>query len=161
MNAKVNLQAVPRWAIVIGSCGYVGFFPFAPGTAASILAALLYYFITPLQNPAVLGGATMALLFAGWAATLVVLRESGQSDPSFVVADEVAGQWIALTTPFYRGNWLYLLIAFALFRLLDIVKPFPVSYFQQRKGAGYVFMDDLVAAVFANLGAHLAMWLIA
>jgi len=149
------------WAVAVGSFGYVGFTPLAPGTAASVLAALLYFFISPLQNPVVLGGATMLVLFAGWAATLVILRDSPQSDPSFVVADEVAGQWIALTTPFHQGDWIYMVIAFALFRLFDIAKPFPVSFFQKRKGAGNVFMDDLVAAVFANIGAHLIVWVIA
>ncbi len=150
-----------RWAIVVGSFCYVGFAPIGSGTVASAVAALFYYFVHPLQSNAILAIASLAVLALGWWATVEIGKTSTESDPSFLVYDEVAGQWIALLTPLYQGNWIFILIAFLFFRLFDVVKPFPASYFDRRSGPVNVFMDDVVAAIYANLGAHLVVWLIA
>ena len=148
-----------RAAVAIGSFGYVGFCPVAPGTVASAVAVALYYFLPFLQENLILLAASLVLLVTGWWATKQIITNTHESDPSYVVFDEVAGQWIALLTPLHQGNWVYILLAFFFFRLFDIVKPFPASFFDRRSGAIHVFMDDVVAAVYANLGAHLVLWL--
>ncbi len=149
---------VPRWAIAIGSFGYVGFSPVASGTVASLIAAALYYLLPPLQQNLVLIAASVVLLMVGgWAAVLIV-SSSDESDPSFVVSDEVVGQWIALVTPIYQGNLLFVLISFGFFRLFDIGKPFPASFFQRKKGAINIMLDDIVAGIYANISAHLLLW---
>jgi len=140
---------VPRWAIAIGSFGYVGFSPVASGTVASVIAVALYYLLPPLQQNLNLMAASLVLMMVGgWAAVLIV-SSSDESDPSFVVSDEVVGQWIALVTPIYQGD---------LFRLFDIGKPFPASFFQRKKGAIYIMLDDVVAGIYANISAHLTLW---
>ena len=151
---------MPRWAVAIGSFGYVGFAPVASGTVASAVAVALYYFLPFLQQNLILVGISLVLVIVGWKATAVILRSSQVSDPSFVVFDEVVGQWIALISPLYPGNLTFILLSFVLFRLFDILKPFPASYFDRNHGAVHVFMDDVVAGIYANLAAHLILWFI-
>ena len=149
---------VPRWAIAIGSFGYVGFSPVASGTVASVIAAALYYLLPPLQQNLILMAASLVLMMAGGWAVVLIVSSSDESDPSFVVSDEVVGQWIALVTPIYQGDLLFVLLSFGFFRLFDIGKPFPASFFQRKKGAIYIMLDDVVAGIYANISAHLTLW---
>ncbi len=151
---------MPRWAIAVGSFGYVGYAPVASGTVASAVAVALYYFLPFLQRNLILIGVSLVLVIVGWKATAVILRSSQVSDPSFVVFDEVVGQWFALLSPIHQGNLTFILLSFVLFRLFDILKPFPASYFDRNTGAVHVLMDDVVAAIYANLGAHLIVYLV-
>ena len=145
----------------MASAGGVGFFPVAPGTAASVFAVLAYALIGPLQQPAVLAPAIVVVWVLGGLSVAVALRgDGGSKDPPYVVCDEVAGQWIALVSVGYAGRWEYMLAAFALFRLFDVWKPPPVSFFDRRPGPWNVMMDDVVAGVYANLGAHLCLLLV-
>jgi phosphatidylglycerophosphatase A len=130
----------------------------APGTLASAVAATAYYFLQPLQQNAILVLASIILMIAGTAAAEVVESASKAHDPPYVVVDEVLGQCIALVSPLFHGDLLYLLLSFILFRLFDITKPFPASWFQQKRGGLHVMMDDVVAGAYANLSAHLGMW---
>ena len=73
-----------------------------------------------------------------------------EGDPGWVVIDEIAGQWIAmLALP--RPTWLGLLAAFALFRLLDILKPGPVGWADRQGGAVGVMADDVIAGAIAAI----------
>ena len=81
----------------MSSVGYLGFFPVAPGTVASAFAVLVYVLVGPLQQAAVLAPAIVAVFILGGISVGVVLRRGGgPKDPSHVVCDEIAGQWIAL-----------------------------------------------------------------
>ncbi len=151
---------MPRWAVAVGSFGYVGYAPVASGTVASGVAVALYYFLPYLQRNLILIGVSLVLAIVGWKATAVIIRSSQISDPSFVVFDEVVGQWIALLSPIHQGNLTFILLSFVLFRLFDILKPFPASYFDRNSGAVHVLMDDVVAAIYANLAAHLIVYLV-
>ncbi len=151
---------MPRWAVAIGSFGYVGYAPVASGTVASGVAVALYYFLPFLQRNLILIGVSLVLVIVGWKATAVILRSSEISDPSFVVFDEVVGQWIALLSPIHQGYLTFILLSFVLFRLFDILKPVPASYFDRKSGAVHVLMDDVVAAIYANLAAHLIVYLV-
>ena len=149
------------WATAVASVGYLGFFPVAPGTAASVFAVLIYALIVPLRQAAVLVPVIVAVFVLGGVATAVVLRgNGGPRDPSHVVCDEVAGQWIALVSVAYAGRWEYMLAAFVLFRLFDVWKPPPASFFDRRPGPWNVMMDDVVAGVYANLAAHICVFLV-
>lgn len=130
-----SLGAVAIWAAI----GW-GFHP-APPTLALILTA----------------GIALTLLFGIPAATIVA-RESGRKDPSHVVIDEVAGQWITLLAS--PVDWRSGLIAFVLFRLFDITKPFPIRRIERLpEGWGIVF-DDVAAGLYAWIVALLLrMWL--
>ena len=140
----------------MSSVGYLGFVPVAPGTAASALAVVVYALVPALQHPAVLAPVIAVAFVLGGVSTGVVLgRGGGPKDPSHVVCDEVVGQWIALLSLGYAGRWEFMLLAFALFRLFDVWKPPPVSFFDRRPGPWNVMMDDVAAGIYANLVSHL------
>ena len=122
---------------------------------------LLYGVLAPLQHVAVLVPAIVGVFVLGGLSVGVVLeRDGGPKDPSHVVCDEVAGQWIALVSVAYAGRWEFMLAAFVLFRLFDVWKPPPVSFFDRRPGAWNVMLDDVAAGIYANLASHLCLFLV-
>ncbi|MGE5206034.1 MAG: phosphatidylglycerophosphatase A [Chlamydiota bacterium] len=122
-----------------------------PGSWASAATVLLWWLIShaagaSLQLPLALLLAALAIALGIPAATRVA-RESGVSDPSFVVIDEVAGQMIALIAAPVR--WKTLLAGFILFRVFDIVKPPPLRRLEKiPQGAG-IMLDDVGAGLYA------------
>lgn len=129
--------------------------PWAPGTVGTIGAIPLVWLFQRL-------GAT-EYMFATFGFTVVAMLiaqiyEAGGSehDPSEFVLDEVAGFLVTMTwLPF---TWTWLLLGFALFRLLDVVKPFPISYIDRKVpgGVGCV-ADDLLAGIIANACLQIAL----
>ena len=93
-----------------------------------------------------------------WAASQTEKFE-GTKDPSIVVVDEVAGQFIALLpVPFLVDPaWWTIIFAFVLFRFFDIVKPYPARGLENIKGGLGVMGDDLVAGVYAGAGVMIAV----
>lgn len=145
-------------AAIAATCFGIGYLPFAPGTAAS-LAALPMAWALDLAGgrPAILLAA-LALATIGWWAGAVYVRHHHAEDPSEVVIDEVAAQLLVLTvvplTP------LSIIAGFVLFRVFDIVKPWPVSWADRKvKGGLGVMLDDLLAALYAALGLIAFIWL--
>ena len=97
----------------------MGYFPIAPGTAGTVVAGVIYWFVRPSHS--LIYGAIILLFFLlGTRASTIVERQTGP-DPSLVVIDEMVGFWIALFA--LPKTWVLLLIAFFLFRLFDIWKP--------------------------------------
>lgn len=123
-----------------------------PGTWGSLGALPFGIILLVLGGPILLGVAALALFPAGIWATRQILKNAGpeESDPQIVVVDEVVGQWIALLPALL--NPLYIIFAFALFRFFDVIKPWPVSYFDQKvPGAWGVMLDDVAAGILAAL----------
>jgi phosphatidylglycerophosphatase A len=113
--------------------------------------------------PAIVAGAVLASLSGIWACG-VHARKVGLYDPSECVLDEVAGQWIALIpiAPMgHGGDWRSYGIAFLLFRLFDIWKPWPICAAEKLPEGFGVMMDDVLAGLIAGLllYAALATWL--
>jgi phosphatidylglycerophosphatase A len=150
---------VKTLARLIATCFGCGCAPIAPGTAGSVAAIALAW---PLWRFAgfgpwhflVLGAAGIAP--AVWAAD-VVARETGLSDPSIVVVDEVVGQWIALAGV-ASFNWKSWLAAFVLFRLFDVWKPPPARQFDRIPGGVGIVFDDVASGVYAALVLWAAGW---
>ena len=152
------------WAWTIATFFGAGLGKPGPGTWGSVATVLLWaaYAWLAHPTPAALVFALIALialaLILGIPAATVVARESGRKDPQFVVIDEVAGQAIALLfSPF---DWKHALIALALFRLFDIVKPFPVRQLESLpEGWGIVF-DDVAAGLYAlGVASLIRIWI--
>jgi phosphatidylglycerophosphatase A len=147
-----------RHAITFLATGaYVGLLPVAPGTFGSALAIPLLLVLARFHLPA----AAVVALIAGFAGlAMIVCQLAGvlyaQADSSKIVLDEVCGMLVAgaLIAPSAPS----LALAFLLFRVFDIVKPFPASYFDRRikNGIGVV-ADDLVAGLYANLLVRVVM----
>lgn len=117
------------------------------GTVASLPFGVLIYW---LAGPIGMVVAMLAALFVGvWAADSYE-RQSGEKDASAIVIDEVHGMWLALI-PVADDPFLWM-VAFALFRFFDVLKPWPVSYFDKQVEGGWgVMLDDTVAGLYAML----------
>lgn len=141
------------WAWAIATFFGAGFGKPGPGTWGSVAAVLLWaaygllFHPTPQALQLALAAGIVLSTALGVPAATIVARESGREDPSFVVVDEVAGQWITLL--FCPFDWPHALIALILFRLFDIAKPFPIRRLENLpEGWGIVF-DDLAAGLYA------------
>jgi phosphatidylglycerophosphatase A len=133
-----------RFARLIASGFGSGYSPKAPGTAGSLVALVIGAGMLTLP-PWVLPVAVLAVTLGGvWAVT----RVGAGDDPGWVVIDEFAGQWLALM-PLASPTPLGLLAAFALFRLLDIVKPGPIGWADRQHGPAGVMADDVIAGAIA------------
>ena len=132
-----------------------GLLPRAPGTWGSLAALPFAFALTAAGGPLVLFAAAAAAFFAGVWASGLYANASGQSDPGAVVIDEVAGQWLTLvplaTTPLALDPLLYG-VGFVAFRGFDVLKPWPIRYFEQHlPGAWGIMADDIAAGVLAGL----------
>ena len=156
---------MPRGSTVVASVLGIGYFEVAPGTIMSAIAVPLAILI------AIHGGGGMGLIGAFLIAfTIGVLacadhvRETRREDPSECVIDELAGQWLACAfvafPPFQLAPFF---LAFALFRLFDIWKPWPVYLAETKLHGGLaVMMDDIVAGLMAGVlsfAVHYFGWL--
>lgn len=132
-----------------------GLSPKAPGTFGSLAAVILAPFIfMPFALPTRLG-ILLAIFILGGLASTRAEKLLGKKDPGSIVIDEVLGQWLALL-PFAALAWRELLIAFALFRLFDIAKPWPVKASETWLPKGFgIMIDDVFAGIYAALAMYL------
>ena len=137
----------------IATVGGVGWFPVAPGTAGSAAGVVIYLLSngwSPLAQVALLLAVTMVGVWASGVAE----KELKKEDPGPVVIDEVAGQ---LLTLFLTGvGWKGALAGFIIFRVLDILKPFPARRFERLHGGLGIMADDLMAGAY-GLGLMMAL----
>lgn len=143
--------------LFLASGFYSGYTPLAPGTAGSVVGVLLAWGVTmPLarRSPLAALGLIVALLALGcWLADRAE-KLLEQHDSSHIVIDEIVG--MALTMYLCpAAGWMALGAGFALFRLFDVLKPEPAGLVDRRMRGGLaVMLDDVVAAIYANLVLH-------
>lgn len=147
-----------RW---IGTVCGVGYLRPAPGTWGSLAALPLAFGLHILGGFPLLAIGTVAVFFGGLWATAVMTAGSDDHDPSEIVIDEVAGQFIAIWAISYpawahgipiTALWPGWVAGFALFRLFDITKPGPIGWADRRGDPMGVMLDDVIAGVFAAIG---------
>jgi phosphatidylglycerophosphatase A len=149
---------VTRLAVFIATVGYCGYFPFAPGTVGSAAGLVVYLLVWWTGSSIVEVGLIAALFAAGvWAGTTAE-RYFGGVDPGPIVLDEVVGMLITLA--FIPVGWSGAVAGFFLFRIYDIIKPYPAGRLEALHGGLGVMADDAMAAVYANLSLRLTMWLL-
>lgn len=138
-----------RIGLFIATCGYIGYVPIAPGTFGSAAGLAVFYALRNTGSTA-LEVAVILILFAVgvWSGT-VAERHFGGVDPGPVVMDEVVGMLITLA--FIPVNTAGVIVGFFLFRILDIVKPWPSAQFEELPGGLGVMADDGMAAIYGNL----------
>jgi phosphatidylglycerophosphatase A len=146
-----------RLALFVSTFGYIGYAPVAPGTFGSAAGLALFYAVRSTGSTAVEIG-TIATLFAVgiWAGT-VAEHHFGGVDPGPIVLDEVVGMLITLCLLPVNGTGA--IVGFVIFRVLDVVKPFPSARFEKLPGGLGVMADDGMAAIYGNLAMHAAIWL--
>ncbi len=154
----MNLDAAQRRALLTHPAGWIacgfgsGLSPVAPGTVGSLAALLPWLALRELPSAyfaaAVVAAFVSGVWICGWA-----VRKLNTTDPSAVVWDEFAGQWIALAPlVLCSRGWAWIAAGFVLFRIFDIGKPWPVSWADRRIGGGLgVMLDDVIAGTYAAL----------
>jgi phosphatidylglycerophosphatase A len=141
----------------VATAGGVGYAPLAPGTAGSLLAALVLWLV-PFSRPGLVLFFVAVTVAGLWAAGRAE-RALGSKDPGPIVIDEVAGMALtALASPLTPAT---LAVGFLLFRLFDIVKPPPARAIQRWPGGPGIMADDLVAGLYALAVLVLARTLLA
>jgi phosphatidylglycerophosphatase A len=138
-----------RLALLIATSGFIGFAPAAPGTVGSAAGVALFYLVRAAGAPWLEAAVIVALFAAGvWAASSAE-QQLGGTDPGPVVIDEVVGMLITLmwlpVTP------LGAFVGFLIFRVLDVVKPWPSRQFESLHGGLGIMADDAMAAVYGRL----------
>jgi phosphatidylglycerophosphatase A len=138
-----------RLGLFIATCAGVGYAPVAPGTFGSALGLVVFYAVRATGSVSV-ELATIVIVFAVgvWSAT-VAERHLGGVDPGPVVVDEVAGMLITLAL--LPVNVTGAVVGFLIFRVLDVVKPWPASRFERLPGGLGIMADDGMAAVYGHL----------
>lgn len=155
--ASIVLTHPAGW--LASGCG-LGLAPVAPGTVGSLAALVPWWLFLQHSSPwvylAVIGfGFLLGVVAADW-----VIARTHVQDPSVVVWDEFLGQWFALFL--LPAGWPWVLAAFALFRLFDIWKPWPVSWADRKLHGGLgAMLDDLLAGIYAFAVLQLAAWYLA
>lgn len=138
-----------RVGLFIATCGYLGHVPVAPGTFGSAAGLVVFYAVRSTGST-VIELSVIFLLFAIgiWAGT-VAERHYGGVDPAPVVLDEVVGMLITLA--FLPVSAAGAIVGFFVFRVLDVVKPWPSARFERLPGGLGVMADDGMAALYGNL----------
>lgn len=147
-----------RLAVFFATVGYSGYFPIAPGTVGSAAGLVVYLLVWWTQSPIVEVGLIVALFSAGVWASTTAEHYFGGIDPGPIVIDEVVGMLITLA--FIPVGWSAALAGFVLFRIFDVIKPYPAGRLEALHGGLGVMADDAMAAVYANLSLRLLMWLL-
>ena len=142
-----------RLGLFIATCGYLGYVPVAPGTFGSAAGLVVLAAVRWSGSPA-LELAVIILLFAVgvWSANAAE-RHFGGVDPAPVILDEVVGMLITLA--FLPVNITGAVVGFLLFRLFDVVKPWPANRLEAVHGGLGVMADDAMAGVYGNVAMRL------
>lgn len=142
-----------RFAKFIATFAYLGYFPMAAGSIASIIGGLA---ALALQNHLFLYAAVFLIVTgAGFVASGPVEKAQGEKDPPCIVIDEVSGALIAFFM--LPATWPVLFCAFFLFRAFDMFKIYPAYILEQRPGAVGVMMDDIMAGIYTNIVMQIAI----
>jgi len=152
---------VQRLAVVLATIGPIGHLPVAPGTIGSLAALPLLPGLAAVRDRSTLVYAVAIVVIVATAVWAAGRAEEtlGGHDHSAIVIDEVAGMVVAgVLLP---GTWAAAVLAFVLFRLFDVVKPYPANLIDGRVEGGLgVVGDDLVAGLYAGLAGRFILWLL-
>ncbi|MFN3134086.1 MAG: phosphatidylglycerophosphatase A [Candidatus Kryptonium sp.] len=140
-----NQHKISFFSKFIATGFFFGYSPIAPGTAGSVVAALIYWFFLS-SNFQLLIISILFFILGIFASTKFEQRDG--HDPSIVVVDEIVGMWISLL--FIEKKFGAVLTVFLIFRLMDIIKPPPARTFDRLKGGFGIMMDDVIAGIYAN-----------
>ena len=138
---------------LFASALFSGYSPIASGTVGSAVA-LAFYFIPGFESLVIIS-TSIVIVFLFGIKTANTMEQRYGHDPAEVTIDEVVGMWISL---FLVPKKIFVIIgAFFVFRFFDIMKPFPARKFDNMYGGFGIMMDDVIAAIYANILLQLAL----
>ncbi len=173
-HSNTTFSLSERIKIALATLGGIGFAPKMPGTAGSLaalvpvsLAAILAHETVhsfEIISAAIAIGVVIAIALGLW--VVPHMEKYWGNDPGCVVIDELVGMWVVLlfvlVNPIFHHSLASLCMwmgwSFALFRLFDITKPFPIYHLNNQKGAFFVMFDDVLAGIYA-CGGLFFLWL--
>lgn len=133
-----------------------GLSPKAPGTVGTLVAIPLFIIMSSLTTLNYIILLLLIIIFSVYIAGESA-RRLGIHDHGGIVIDEICGYLVTML--FAPSEWLWIIVGFALFRLFDIAKPWPIRSIDQRLGGGLgIVLDDLMAGIYALLSLQLLMW---
>jgi phosphatidylglycerophosphatase A len=144
------IHVTDRIAVAIATAGGAGFAPKAPGTAGSLVGVAIYLLLERGGAGAYYPHAIIFFFIIGiWASSRV--EHMWGHDAQRIVIDEVVGQMITfgMAAGRYQLSAFYVVLGFGLFRLFDIVKPFPIRHLERFRGGLGVILDDVGAGLYA------------
>ena len=139
---------------IIGSVFFTGYIPFASGTFGS-LAALLIYLIPGFENPTIMLIGISFFTAVGIPIGTKFEKVYGK-DPSQCTVDELVGMWIALL--FVPKTLVNIIIAFFIWRFMDIIKPAPARQLEKLNGGFGIMIDDIVAGIYSLTVIHILIY---
>lgn len=144
-NSSASIQTTK----LIGSCFGLGYIKRAPGTLGSLPGIALFLATRNLNVWSQIGiFFVFCLLAIGISERIEKIERS--KDPEEIVIDEAVGMWVSLFF-IWDANFMTILVGFVLFRLFDILKPFPINLFQTFRGGTGIVADDMAAGMLTNL----------
>ncbi len=140
----VKRRPIDNCLSFFNTCFYTGRIPFAPGTFASVLAAVLIYFFP---------GVLTSLYWVCFCIIFGTISINGEryegKDPGHIVIDEFAGMCVAMAG--HKASIVNVIMAFVLFRVFDIIKPFPINRVERLPRGYGIMADDVLAGIFSNI----------
>lgn len=139
-----------QWLVKFLATGsYAGNVPFFPGTAGSLVGVLLYLLLRHLPHGVFFITVVTFIFMAAWVST----KAQGiycEQDPKEIVIDEIAGFLVAMT--FHKADLLMIVLGFVIFRVFDIIKPYPIKWVERYFLSGWgVVLDDVMAGIYTNV----------
>ncbi|MDI6779896.1 MAG: phosphatidylglycerophosphatase A [Bacteroidota bacterium] len=153
-NQTDQTDRIPFIAKFFATGFYSGYSPIVPGTVGSAVGLLIYalpgienlYYFLPLIIVAFIIGIISSS----------ILEEKLGDDPQIIVIDEIVGMWCALI--FLPKTILVVLSAFIIFRILDIIKPYPARHSERLKNGWGIMVDDVISGVYTNIILQIAVY---
>ncbi len=146
-----------RLAVFLATAAYVGYAPVAPGTFGSAAGLVVYLLVWFTKSRLLEAGLIAAIFAIGiWSATHAE-RYFGGVDPGPVVIDEVLGMLVTLA--FIPVGVSGALAGFVIFRIFDVLKPWPANRLENLHSGAGIIADDAMAGVYANFCLRLLIWL--
>ncbi len=146
-----------RMIIFLATGFFIGTLPFAPGTFGSLLGLPIVFLLSRLN---LLLSVSVILLFIVFAIGIASAAEKilSQKDPAKIVIDEIAGLMVTFTGMSFNSKTA--IAGFIIFRVFDILKPFPIRTLESKiSGGSGVVLDDVLAGIYANLILRLAFYI--
>ncbi len=150
---------VDLFSVFFSSGFFTGYAPAASGTVGSAFA-LLFYLIPGFLNPFISASSILVCFTVGIFTSEKMIKRYGD-DPSVVVIDEIVGMWITVfIAGFLSFGYPTIIIGFFMFRLFDIIKLYPASFFDKVKNGFGIMMDDVIAGVYGGFSTIIILLVI-